>query len=267
MVAELLLKMEEKSALHSVQTFVTHTLEHPLLNEETRERRKIFPNKVTAFLSTGGIDTSKCAIVPWGDFVWNSTSESDYDMVILTTDSITSNQIWNIQFTSPEMDIKGVSAIDRIKSINDGWPYVPLFIPDEYITGNLDLVHRARMMLTAGDPETRRKYEKMAPLIFNNFFRNWQSMDWYRYSDPQTQDKRAIHFNRLLNERASQTHNPEGWKTAFLDNLATFKIPDFETYRDAMTESSGALQLLSSYKNQGILPSTTSSQYVSPISV
>ncbi|MCX6732717.1 MAG: hypothetical protein NTV98_04210 [Candidatus Roizmanbacteria bacterium] len=260
MVAEFLSKMEIGRALQNVQKFVTQTLEHPLLNVETRERRKIFPDKVTTFLSSGGIDTSKCVIVPWGDFVWNSTDESDYDMVIVTADSITSNKVWNIQFTSPEMDIKGVSAIDRIKSINDGWPYVPLFIPDEYITGNLDLIHKARMMLTTGDPETKHKYEKMAPLIFNNFFRNWQSMDWYRYSDPQSQDKRAIHFNMLLNERTSQTHNPEGWKNAFLNNLVTFEIPDFDTYRNAMTESSGALHLLPNYKNQGILPATTSSQ-------
>ena len=96
MAGESLSVPEKNDPLLKVRQFVTEIVHHPLLTEETRARRRLFPKKVISYLSDNGVDVGRCGIVPWGDYVWASTPESDYDMAIITEDSGTAQYVWDI---------------------------------------------------------------------------------------------------------------------------------------------------------------------------
>jgi len=243
-----------ESSLLKIRKFVTKVWEHPLVTETTRRHRLKLKQKVADLMSKNGMTEKQYIGLPIGSSVWISLSNSDYDVILFGANDEVARKIEEISPVKTGMvDIIASGSVNYIHKINEKWPYYLFYIPDEYITGNLEIAHNIRTSLTDElHPNNRDRFDKYAPDLFKTFFRDWDNDDWYKNYNPLEVGRRKERFNKAFEIRSLQNHNPDRWKNAFAKNLSAIQSPDFTTFSEAMKMSHGALTLINSGKAQGI---------------
>lgn len=240
--------------LVTVRKFVTRVWEHPLVTDTTRIARANGKAKVSRLMEQHGIAQDRYFALPVGNAEWIARKESDHDTIVFTSDQDAADKIRAIPSANTGLvDIITADSILRLPHIHENWPYNVLYIPDDYIVGNIDLARHVRRYLTdSRDSETRHRFQLYAPGLFRTFFRDWKANEWYENSNSLTSNKRSERFDKALEVRSQQTHVPAVWKRVFLKNLALMESPDFSTYSAAMKISNGALALSERWRAQGI---------------
>lgn len=234
----------------TVRKFVTKVWEHPLVTRQTLDHRMRFKPEVHGLMERYGIQRDQYCAMAGGSLTWITTQESDFDAVVITKDQKTADMIAAIPGKDMgEVDIVASDSATRLPHINENWPYNLFLVPDEYIGGDLMFARNLRRELTSRfDYALRNRFEQYMKSLFFYFYKQWHISQWYQNANPLTSKKRQKRFNAALEVRSAETHVPEEWKQAFLNNLQSLHPPDFETYANAMKKSNGELSLLDSAK-------------------
>ena len=151
--------------------------------------------------------------------------------------------------------------VGNLEQISEGLlPYFfkDLFLtPDEYLSGSLELAHKARSEMSAymliDGPVN---WEKELKRHFDQYYRGWPKSKEFSIGDPAGADKWKVRSGRLnsaLEARGLQTKmGPENYTTHFNSALNNFTVPSIETYFKALKYSNGAIHIRNSARSQGI---------------
>lgn len=150
--------------------------------------------------------------------------------------------------------------------------------PDELAVGDPDLLHSFRLRLVeelTNRPRDERNLEwRELNRFFDDHFRNWRTFpDLGGFRERQfaraaafaggdvtlpprdtsyDPNRRLKRFEENLSERASYMHNPQNWMQSYMASHEGFELPSFETYRDSLIHTEGAILLHPDYITHGI---------------
>jgi len=274
-----------QSYLTQVRKFVTRVWEHPLVTESIREHRRNSIILIESALEIWGINKGDYIALPVGSALWAVNRDSDFDCVIFTKDEQTKIDVYMAKkdlWMYRNCNVIGVFKEDDIEnpehyidSMLRCSAFGLLFVPDDYIAGSSDvLAPRMRIALLSylrtNDPKGEL-WEKVKE-HFNFYYRNWAENrpPYDRNQDGSLKNRQQRigplleHRSRSLTkqerkegardkgEKEEKKNRAELWKEKFQDALNSFKIPDFNTYYQAMGERAGQVRIHERYKARGI---------------
>jgi len=271
MISDSELIEHKTSPIEQIRIFVTRIWNHPLVDENTREHRKLAVTKLDDLLQEFGIDQSTYFTVPVGSLIWAVDEKSDFDYQLVFITRQDQNHA-DMLFRENSERARAALARERINIVanypcsvsgflEDSSYYSNfLFTPDEYIGGNKILAIKTRLKAVKNMIDkryTKYDWENVVESRFDIFFRKWDDLTLHltrlyktEKSDPQRNRSKRISDRLAL--RAQQSNDPEKYKTVFEKARKELNFPDFQTYSQAIIESSGALSLSTKYSATGI---------------
>jgi hypothetical protein len=259
-----------QSPLIQVREFVTRVWEHPLVDQPTRNHRKEAGITLADELKAFEYSDDDFLILPVGSVIWTTDDQSDFDYVLIMRNNDLEKQAWeDIHYFRKDLEVQvvlGAESIDTMPlSMHDQQKiafenieivdFTNLFlIPDEYLTGNMQLGYDLRLSVL--QRLNRSTWEESTREMFDSAYRNWDRVDISQDVVPKARKKgernQAARIERQLQRRAQQTHTPDRYSEAFKKARESIQVPSYEMYVAAMKESKGRLSLLPHFSAQGI---------------
>lgn len=261
------------SPLTQVRAFVTRVWEHPLVDEETRRHREQAKTKFSDILQRFGVDPNTFITIPVGSLIWATDNKSDFDYQLVFKSmedldkliALTSNQ-QTCDEMAQALEEEKINIVANfpctadyfIKSAANCANF--LFTPDDYIGGNIALAKQLRQEAVEqmiNQRYSQSDWEWVVGHRFDIFFRKWDDLSlhlsWqYKSNKPDIGRERTQRIQERLERRARQTHKPSVYKVAFEKARNELKLPNFETYSQAIVSSQGELNLLPRFAATGI---------------
>lgn len=253
------------SPQEQVRQFVTRVWEHPLVDNQTREHRKLAKTKLQFILEQFGVDPSTYITIPVGSVIWATDKDSDFDYHLVLKDMTVLDSVdkESLKVRLEEEKVNIVTLYDLESACSDRVNLIVLLLtPDDYIGGNIQIVQDLRLKAVSYLKEqvvgvnTYEDPEETINQYFDLFFRNWSDESSFlarsfRRGKPSDRN-RSARISSRLEQRAQQTHNPERYKATFEKARNELRVPDLDMYSKAMINTQGALNLSPQHVAVGI---------------
>lgn len=262
-----------------VGAFVTGLWEHPLRDKPTKDLRASWKTHIEDALNLQGISPDTYVATPFGSIMRIATEQSDYDFDLIVarpTDEAIANNLQLITLDDRTHRLKKILLKQAlIRNKLESWEmefedsiYYPqshiifsLFItPDEYIAGNKDLAKQMRLkavtFMSGLSPEDTEEFwdnnDSYTKTIYKEMYKYWEQHDLEKINPLPDYVPVLERFNRNLELRAQQEPDPEAWKAKYLAERDARQLPSFDTYRQALQATGGAIKILPDYIERGI---------------
>ena len=265
--------VESSREANEVRQFVTRVWEHPLVDETTRRHREQAKQKLSDILQKYGIGCGTFITVPVGSLIWAAGEQSDFDYQLVFRSRESSENAYDIfkknrPYLQEELKKERVHIVANFPCSADY--YIEnaahcanfFFTPDEYIGGDVNLAKELRLkavQMVERDNYSQKDWESVVGSRFDIFFRKWDDLSvhlsWrYKSEKEDVKRDRTRRIEERLKLRANQTHKPKSYIATFDRSRNEMKIPNLETYSQAIKNTSGSLTLVQRFEAVGIDP-------------
>ncbi len=262
-IAEPLASPEIKSDKNVLNKFVTRMWEHPLLTDETRNKRET----ALTYLREKFPNLQEIILIPVGSSVWITDDESDVDFVLIHTPKANRNEIHTIdtvmENSREDANVPSLHMVSH-QEFSDILNYESelknlanaFFTPDEYCVGDLNLLKEIRIRtldLNSYSPKPYSDEDLFEVYLPHTLKLNFiERISWpiKRFSSSM-----GTHYPRFMNalmKRAFASHFPERYPVAFHESMTNLWKLKYEEIVYALQQNAGEIHIDVRYKAKSL---------------